>query len=143
MVRSRGAIHTGIMIVQLARFSLGRVLMHLIAMLGDRAVRFHAAGIAREFSWVTETTPPVVQVGVGVLGALARHLAQAVKRFSPSIAADAQSLYMMLRHDAVLGTEGNARVTALMESSIRSPWTHAHAPISSSTVPTTTKEYRR
>jgi len=34
----------------LARFSLGRVLLHLIAMLGDRAVRFHAAGILREFS---------------------------------------------------------------------------------------------
>ena len=32
----------------LARFSLGRVLLHLIAMLGDRAVRFHAAGILRE-----------------------------------------------------------------------------------------------
>jgi hypothetical protein len=34
----------------LARFSLGRVVLHLIAMAGDRAFRFHAAGIRREFS---------------------------------------------------------------------------------------------
>ena len=31
------------MIAELARFSLGRVFLHLIAILGDRAVRFHAA----------------------------------------------------------------------------------------------------
>jgi hypothetical protein len=33
----------------LARFSLGRVVLHLVAMLGDGAFRFHAAGILREF----------------------------------------------------------------------------------------------
>jgi hypothetical protein len=33
----------------LARFSLGRVVLHLVAMLGDGAFRFHAAGIVREF----------------------------------------------------------------------------------------------
>jgi len=32
----------------LARFSLGRVVLHLVALLGDRAFRFHAAGILRE-----------------------------------------------------------------------------------------------
>ena len=45
------------MIAELARFSLGRVLLHLISMLGDRAVRFHAAGILRELSWVAGATP--------------------------------------------------------------------------------------
>ena len=34
----------------LARFSLGRVLLHLLAMIGDRAFRFHTAGILREFA---------------------------------------------------------------------------------------------
>ena len=34
----------------LARFSLGRVLLHLVAMAGDRAFHFHAAGILREFA---------------------------------------------------------------------------------------------
>ena len=33
----------------LARFSVGRVVLHLVAMLGDGAFRFHAAGILREF----------------------------------------------------------------------------------------------
>jgi hypothetical protein len=33
----------------LARFSLGRVLLHLFAMMGDGAFRFHVAGIVREF----------------------------------------------------------------------------------------------
>jgi hypothetical protein len=34
--------------IHLARFSLGRVVLHLLAMTGDRAFRFHAAGILRE-----------------------------------------------------------------------------------------------
>jgi hypothetical protein len=52
----------GIMIAELARFSLGRVLLHLISMLGDRAVRFHAAGIMRELSWVAEATALLARV---------------------------------------------------------------------------------
>ena len=52
----------GIMIAELARFSLGRVLLHLISMLGDRAVRFHAAGIMRELSWVAGPTTLLAQV---------------------------------------------------------------------------------
>jgi hypothetical protein len=34
----------------LARFSLGRVLLHLLAMMGDGALRFHTAGILRELT---------------------------------------------------------------------------------------------
>jgi hypothetical protein len=34
----------------LARFRLGRIVLHLLAMLGDRAVRFHTAGILRELA---------------------------------------------------------------------------------------------
>ena len=34
----------------LARFRLGRVLLHLLAMLGDRRVRFHVDGILRDLS---------------------------------------------------------------------------------------------
>lgn len=37
----------------MARFatsSLGRVLLHLLALIGDREWRFHSAGICREFS---------------------------------------------------------------------------------------------
>jgi len=34
----------------LARFSVGRILLHLLAMFGDRGVRFHVAGIMREIA---------------------------------------------------------------------------------------------
>ena len=36
----------------LARFPAGRILLHLLAMAGDRCVRFHAAGIVRELSTI-------------------------------------------------------------------------------------------
>jgi len=39
----------------LARFSVGRILLQLIAMLGDRCVRFHVAGIMREIAPVAAT----------------------------------------------------------------------------------------
>jgi hypothetical protein len=35
---------------KLASFRLGRILLHLLAMCGDRAVRFHTAGILRELA---------------------------------------------------------------------------------------------
>jgi hypothetical protein len=35
-------------VLTLARFRFGRVLLHLLAMLGDRCVRFHIAVITRE-----------------------------------------------------------------------------------------------
>ena len=35
----------------LSRFRFGRILLHLLAMLGDRSVRFHVAGISRELPW--------------------------------------------------------------------------------------------
>jgi len=37
----------------LARFAGGRILLHLLAMLGDRCVRFHLAGILRELPAAT------------------------------------------------------------------------------------------
>jgi hypothetical protein len=35
---------------KLAHFRLGRILLHTLAMIGDGAFRFHAAGILRELS---------------------------------------------------------------------------------------------
>jgi len=62
------------MIAQLARFSLGRVLLHLVAMLGDRAVRFHVAGIARELSWAARATVLPAHVRTRLVDALALYL---------------------------------------------------------------------
>ena len=38
----------------LPRFSVGRILLHLLAMLGDRCIRFHVAGIMRELPWLPQ-----------------------------------------------------------------------------------------
>ena len=35
----------------LARLGAGRILLHLLALAGDGAFRFHFAGIARELAW--------------------------------------------------------------------------------------------
>ena len=81
------------MIAELARFSLGRVLLHFIAMLRDGAVRFHAAGIARELSWVAGGAAPLLaRVRAGLIGALALYLTQPGKRYHPLTTADPQSL---------------------------------------------------
>ena len=53
------AVWTGFAIrhmTTLARFSVGRILLHLLALLGDRCVRFHIGGITRELPWVAAAT---------------------------------------------------------------------------------------
>ena len=52
----RARLYAASTAAELARFSLGRVLLHLIAALGDGAVRFHGAGILRELSQVGDAT---------------------------------------------------------------------------------------
>jgi len=39
-------------LLTLARFRSGRILLHVVAMMGDRSFRFHAAGIVRELPWI-------------------------------------------------------------------------------------------
>jgi hypothetical protein len=38
----------GVWMLFLARFRIGRILLHLVAMLGDRCACFHASGIMKE-----------------------------------------------------------------------------------------------
>src|SRR2546425_9741857 len=58
-----------------------------------------------------------------LIGALARYLAQPVKRYSP--AADAGPLSLsVLHHGDVLLTEGNTRVAALVKRITQSTWSH-------------------
>src|SRR5258708_36729635 len=59
-----------------------------------------------------------------LIGALARYLAQPVKRYSPATDADPQSLSAVLHHGDVLLTEGNTRVAALVKRITRSTWSH-------------------
>jgi hypothetical protein len=58
------------MFAELACFSLGRALLHLIAMLRDGAIRFHAAGIMRELSWVEQAAELIAHLRTRLLDAL-------------------------------------------------------------------------
>jgi hypothetical protein len=109
---------------KLARFSLGRVLLHLIAMVGDRAGRFHCAGIMRELSWRSKAKELSTRFRSRLIGALALYLAKPVSHCSISTTADPQSLSVMLRHGDVLLTEGNTRMAALVRRVTKSSWSH-------------------
>jgi hypothetical protein len=77
----------------LARFSVGRILLHLLAMLGDRCVRFHVAGIVRELSCVAAAlTLLFTRIRARLIDAVVFYLAQPIKHDSPATTADPQSL---------------------------------------------------
>jgi hypothetical protein len=84
------------MMAQLARFSFGRVLLHLISMLGDRAVRFHGAGIMRELSRVAEGTALLARVCTRLVNAFALYVAPRGKHYGPSTSIDPLSLAKVL-----------------------------------------------
>ena len=108
----------------LARSRLGRVLLHLLAMVGDRAVRFHAAGIVRELAWMERMTMLLTRVRIRLAGGLARYLAQPVRHYSPATTADPQSLSELLLPGDVLLTDGNTRIAALVKRITGSGWSH-------------------
>ena len=66
----------------LARFSVGRILLHLLAMLGDRCVRFHFEGIVRELPWITSGLAMLPRVRNRLLAALAEPSGQMVDRLT-------------------------------------------------------------
>ena len=63
----------------LARFSVGRILLHLLAMLGDRRVRFHFEGIVRELPWIASGLAMLPRVRNRLIAALTLYLAQPIK----------------------------------------------------------------
>src|SRR4051794_2055971 len=95
----------------LVRFSAGRMLLHLLAMLGDRCVRFHLEGIVREL-------PSIPALGVfprlrgQAIAALTLYLAQPITHSVTDPGADPQSLAAVLNKGDVLLTHGNSRVAA-------------------------------
>jgi hypothetical protein len=112
------------MTAELARFSLGRVILHVIAMLGDGAFHFHAIGIVRELSWVAGVTALAVRARARLLDALTLYLAQPGRRTATPTAIDLQALSAVLLHGDVLLTEGNTRMAALVKRLTGSPWSH-------------------
>jgi hypothetical protein len=108
----------------LARLSTGRILLHLLAMLGDRSVRFHFEGILRELPWIASGLATVTSVRSRLLAALTLYLAQPIKQSITDPSADPRSLAAVLNRGDVLLTHGNSRVAALVKYVTRSSWSH-------------------
>lgn len=99
----------------LARFSVGRVLLHLLALLGDRCVRFHAAGIAREISNIASAPVLRARVRARSIEQLVRYLSGPRKRCTPATTSDAGPLAAILDRGDVLLSEGHARLAVLVK----------------------------
>jgi hypothetical protein len=110
--------------VTLANFGVGRILLHLRAMLGDRCVRFHVAGIIRELPWLAAALTLFTRARASLTGALVLYLAKPVKHYSPVTTADARSFAGILDPGDVLLSDGNTRVAALVKRITRSTWSH-------------------
>lgn len=108
----------------LFRFSVGRILLHLLAMLGDRCVRFHVAGIIRELPRFAAALTLLTRTRTRLIGALVLYLAKPVKHYSPATTDDAQSLAGILDPGDVLLSDGNTRVAALVKRITQSTWSH-------------------
>ena len=46
---------------KLARCSPGRIVLHVLAMMGDGCIRFHVAGVMREFSSLAGALPIAIR----------------------------------------------------------------------------------
>jgi hypothetical protein len=104
----------------LARLRGGRILLHLLAMLGDGCVRFHVAGIIRELASVAAALALLARMRTRLFGALVLYLVQPIKHTT----ADPQSLAAILDCGDVLLSAGNTRVAALVKRFTGSTWSH-------------------
>jgi len=108
----------------LAQYSAGRILLHLLAMMGDRCVRFHFEGVVRELPWMASGLAMLTRAPSRLLAALTLYLAQPIKHSITDPGADPQSLAGVLKRGDVLLTHGNSRFAALIKCVTRSPWSH-------------------
>jgi len=108
----------------LARFSAGRILLHLLAMLGDRCVRFHVAGIMREVTLVATALTLLTRARIRLIGALVLYLARPIKHCGSEPSAHLKSLAPVLNRGDVLLSHGSTRFAALVRGITQSPWSH-------------------
>jgi hypothetical protein len=99
----------------LAQFSVGRILLHLLAMLGDQCIRFHAAGISRELPWFATALRLLTRARTRLIGALVPYLSGPIKPSNPEPGADPQSLAPVLNRGDVLLGHGNTHVAAVVK----------------------------
>lgn len=103
--RARPAIQNSIMTI-LARLSVGRILLHLLAMLGDRCVRFHLEGIVRELPSIASGLAMLIRMRGRLLAAVTLYLARPIKHSTTNRDSVPQSLAAVLHRGDVLLTRG-------------------------------------
>jgi hypothetical protein len=119
----RQTTETPIMTI-LARFSAGRILLHLLAMLGDRCVRFHLEGIVRELPSMASALGLRALLRSQAVATLTLYLARPIKHSTANRDSDPQSLAAVLHRGDVLLIQGNSRFAAVIKCLTRSPWSH-------------------
>ena len=107
-----------------ARFKAGRIVLHLLAMLGDRCVRFHLEGVLRELPSIASGLGMFTRMRDWLLAVATLYLAHPTKRSTASRDCVPESLGAVLRRGDVLLTQGNSRFAAVIKSLTRSPWSH-------------------
>jgi hypothetical protein len=108
----------------LARLSAGRILLHLLAMLGDRCVRFHLDGIVRELPTIASALRLFARLRGRAIAQLTLYLAQPLRHSIANQSSDRESLAALLHRGDVLLTQGNSRFAAMIKCFTRSPWSH-------------------
>ena len=108
----------------LARSTTGRIVLHVIAMAGDRCVGFHSAGIARELSTIKWARGWAFRLHTLLIDWLVRYVSQPSKLRIDAAKADARFLETVLDRGDVLLSEGNTRLAALVKRITRSRWSH-------------------
>jgi hypothetical protein len=73
----------------LALFGAGRILLHLLAALGDGCFRFHAAGIMRELSRLATAAAQLTRMAALFVSALVLYLGNRIKSSASAKAARA------------------------------------------------------
>ena len=107
----------------LARFSAGRILLHLLAVAGDGEFRFHFAGILRELRFVDAVSTLLMRARTRFVDALVLYLSQPIKNSIP-VLTDGQSMPTGLNRGDVLLSRGNTPLAALIRRITQSQWTH-------------------
>ena len=108
----------------LARFSLGRILLHLLCMLQNRRVRFHVAGIVREIAPVAGASALLARTRARLIDRVMLYLTRPIKHCTQATTTDPRSLAAILDRGDVLLSEGNTRVATLVKRITRSSWSH-------------------
>ncbi|MBC7792948.1 MAG: hypothetical protein H7Z43_04525, partial [Clostridia bacterium] len=108
----------------LARFSLGRILLHLLCMLQNRRVRFHVAGIVREIAPVAGASALLARTRARLIDRVMLYLTRPIKHCTQATTTDPRSLAAILDRGDVLLSEGNTRVATLGKRITRSSWSH-------------------